>query len=74
MAMNLGADDYMQKPFHIEVLFAKVQAVLRRTYAYGEETVDLIEWNGASDVFPLCKRDEELNWILFGRIVPFLIT
>ncbi|WP_338126355.1 hypothetical protein [Paenibacillus alvei] len=36
MAMNLGADDYMQKPFHIDVLFAK-----ESTYA---ETVDLIEW------------------------------
>lgn len=47
MAMNLGADDYIQKPFHIDVLLAKVQAILRRTYAYGGETVDIIEWNGA---------------------------
>jgi two-component system, OmpR family, bacitracin resistance response regulator BceR len=47
MAMNLGADDYIQKPFHIDVLLAKVQAILRRTYAYGGETVDIIEWNEA---------------------------
>ncbi|MDO3675418.1 response regulator transcription factor [Paenibacillus ehimensis] len=47
MAMNMGADDYIQKPFNMDVLLAKIQAVLRRTYAYGEETSDLIEWNGA---------------------------
>ncbi|WP_322555658.1 response regulator transcription factor [Sporosarcina beigongshangi] len=47
MAMNMGADDYIQKPFHTDVLLAKVQAILRRTYAYGEETSDVLEWNGA---------------------------
>ncbi len=47
MAMNMGADDYVQKPFHFDVLLAKVQAILRRTYAYGEEKSDHLEWNGA---------------------------
>lgn len=47
MAMNMGADDYIQKPFHLDVLLAKIQAILRRTYAYGEETPDVKEWNGA---------------------------
>lgn len=47
MAMNLGADDYIQKPFNTDVLLAKIQAILRRTYSYGEETADFIEWNGA---------------------------
>lgn len=47
MAMNMGADDYIQKPFHTDVLMAKVQAILRRTYAYGEEASDVLEWNGA---------------------------
>ena len=47
MAMNMGADDYIQKPFHTDVLLAKIQAVLRRTYAYGEETSDVLEWNDA---------------------------
>ena len=46
MAMNMGADDYIQKPFHMDVLLAQIQAILRRTYAYREETDDLIEWNG----------------------------
>lgn len=47
MAMNMGADDYIQKPFHTDVLLAKIQAILRRTYAYGEEASDVLEWNGA---------------------------
>lgn len=47
MAMNMGADDYIQKPFNMDVLLAKIQAILRRTYAYGEEAADIMEWNGA---------------------------
>ena len=47
MAMQMGADDYVQKPFHSDVLLAKIQATLRRVYSYGEETSDILEWNGA---------------------------
>jgi two-component system, OmpR family, bacitracin resistance response regulator BceR len=47
MAMNMGADDYIQKPFHMDVLLARIQAILRRTYAYVDQTADLMEWNGA---------------------------
>ncbi|MED3882988.1 response regulator transcription factor [Priestia aryabhattai] len=47
MAMNVGADDYIQKPFNLDVLIAKVQALLRRTYSYGDTISDVIEWNGA---------------------------
>lgn len=47
MAMNLGADDYVQKPFNMDVLLAKIQAILRRTYTYEEVSSDVIEWNQA---------------------------
>lgn len=47
MAMNMGADDYIQKPFNMDVLVAKIQAILRRTYAYEDTPSDVIEWNRA---------------------------
>ncbi|MCR6106137.1 response regulator transcription factor [Salipaludibacillus agaradhaerens] len=47
MAMNIGADDYVQKPFNTDILLAKIQAILRRTYAYEEGIKDVIEWNEA---------------------------
>lgn len=34
MAVNAGGDDYVTKPFSMEVLLAKVSALLRRTYDY----------------------------------------
>lgn len=38
MAMNMGGDEYIEKPFDIHVLTAKIQALLRRTYALKQET------------------------------------
>lgn len=48
MSMQLGADDFIQKPFHFEVLIAKIQATLRRVYNYNTERIDLRTWRGAT--------------------------
>ena len=48
MSMQMGADDFIQKPFHFEVLIAKIQAILRRTYNYNTEPVSLRTWCGAA--------------------------
>ncbi|QAS53009.1 response regulator transcription factor [Halobacillus litoralis] len=48
MSMNLGADDFIQKPFHFDVLVAKIQAILRRVYNYNTETNELKTWLGAT--------------------------
>ena len=46
MAMNMGGDEFIEKPFDLNVVTAKVQAVLRRTYEF-RGTTDVMEWNGA---------------------------
>lgn len=45
MAMNMGADDFIPKPFDMTVLIAKVQAMLRRTYEFTNQT-SLLEHKG----------------------------
>ena len=43
MAINLGADDFIPKPFHLDVVTAKIQAILRRTYSFGTD-VNVIQF------------------------------
>ena len=46
MAMNMGGDDFIAKPFDLNVLIAKIQAVLRRAYDFSVQPPAL-EWRGA---------------------------
>ncbi|TES56468.1 response regulator transcription factor [Halalkalibacterium halodurans] len=48
MSMQLGADDFIQKPFHFDVLVAKIQAILRRVHNYTSEQTQLKTWCGAT--------------------------
>lgn len=34
MGIAQGGDDYVEKPFHLDLLKAKIEAILRRTYQY----------------------------------------
>lgn len=45
MAMNLGGDDYILKPFDLTVLEAKIKALIRRTYDFGKGT-EILEKEG----------------------------
>lgn len=59
MAMNMGGDDFIPKPFDLEVLVAKIQAILRRnpgftdkrTLSYGDYLLDL-------EAFEVCRLDQ----------------
>ncbi len=46
MAMNMGGDDFIPKPVDLNVMTAKIQAMLRRTYDMGSK-IPVLEHNGA---------------------------
>lgn len=57
MALNMGSDDFISKPFDLNVITAKIQALCRRTYSFREQT-SLMEHNGAV----LNLSDATLTW------------
>ncbi len=46
MAVNMGADDFIPKPFDLDVLTVKIQAMLRRSYDFAG-TSTILEHKGA---------------------------
>ncbi|WP_346216762.1 response regulator transcription factor [Caldifermentibacillus hisashii] len=46
MAMNMGGDDFIQKPFDTDVLLAKINALLRRSYSYTDTEPNVLEHEG----------------------------
>lgn len=61
MAVNMGADDFLVKPFDLDILAAKVQAILRRAYSFSNETA-LMEYKGIilniSDMTVTCNGEK----------------
>ena len=83
MAMNMGADDFISKPFDLDVLCAKLGAMLRRAYSFGgslqfiEASQVLLNLNDATLSFgehkiALTKNDFKIIQVLMenaGRVV-----
>ena len=83
MAMNMGADDYIPKPFDQSVLIAKVQALLRRTYDYNNSAFVLeaagavlntedntLTYNGGKIELSRIKSSAGKNsWRHFGKLI-----
>lgn len=82
MAMNMGGDDFIAKPFEQNVLMAKIHALLRRTYDFS--AVPVLEHRGAflntgnsmltynGEEIPLTKNEYRILLCLLenkGRIV-----
>ena len=54
-AIHHGADDFICKPFNLPVLIAKIQALLRRCYAFQNSSPHTISTSGAIlDISALC--------------------
>ncbi|WP_124067737.1 response regulator transcription factor [Clostridium sp. E02] len=58
MAMNMGGDDFVAKPFDLAVLLAKVQAMIRRAYSFQGKS-NLLEYKGV--ILNLSNASMEVN-------------
>ena len=78
MAINMGGDDFVTKPFDNNVLLAKVQGLLRRSYELGTDQ-SLLEYHGVilnlksmdmmydGEVITLTKNEFQILRVLFER-------
>lgn len=53
-AFKTGADDYVPKPFNIQLLMARVIANLRRVYRYKEASEEVVNDTSQYDDWPTC--------------------
>jgi two-component system, OmpR family, response regulator QseB len=74
--LDLGADDYLVKPFALEELFSRIRALARRTFGFDGETIKLrnlqlvegtMRVTLSSDVVELSKTEFEILSILLKR-------
>ncbi len=64
MSMNLGADDFITKPYNTQVLLARVASLLRRTYSLAEQeilTYSDLKLNLSNGTISCSGKDEELT-------------
>lgn len=73
MSMQLGADDFVQKPFHFEVLIAKIQAILRRAYNYNASQNQLKTWCGATIDYDKNTVENEMGRIELTKNEIFIL-
>ncbi|OPG98743.1 DNA-binding response regulator [Chryseobacterium mucoviscidosis] len=73
MSMHLGADDFIQKPFHFDVLIAKIQATLRRVYNYNTERIELRTWRGATIEYVKNTLTHENESVLLTKNEMFIL-
>ncbi|MCM3124308.1 MULTISPECIES: response regulator transcription factor [unclassified Mesobacillus] len=73
MSMQMGADDFVQKPFHFDVLIAKIQAILRRAYNYNSTQNQLKTWCRATIDYDKNIVENELGRIELTKNEIFIL-
>ena len=75
MAMNMGADDFVSKPFSVDVLIAKMNALLRRTkvqvsnLVFGRYTLDLTgHFSDGQTIITLTRTETVILKSLFEKV------
>ncbi len=58
MSMNLGADDFVTKPYNTQILLARIASIIKRTYSNSNET-EILNYNGLK--YNLYKSEVEFN-------------
>lgn len=61
LGLDLGADDYLSKPFHLAELTARVKSVLRRKHRDGEQSVIVGNVRLLPDMFQVWVMDKKLE-------------
>jgi DNA-binding response OmpR family regulator len=61
MGLELGADDYLPKPFHLAELTARVKSVLRRKHRDGEHSVSVGNVRLLPDTFQVWVGEQQLD-------------
>lgn len=74
MSMQMGSDDYIQKPFNFEVLVAKIQALLRRAYQYREQDMDVVGFRDAVFDFKKLTVSREGNVLDLTKNESFILS
>ncbi len=59
--LNLGADDYLTKPFALSELLARLKAILRRPYNLKENILRIADLEMDPDKFLVTRKDKRLN-------------
>ena len=59
--LNLGADDYLAKPFHLAELHARIRSVVRRSRHHGENALQLGNVRLLPAAFQVFVADRELT-------------
>ena len=50
LALSAGGDDYIEKPFDLELLLVKIKAILRRTYEYKHLEKEYLDEDTSYDI------------------------